>query len=164
MRTDEELMYFMERYLLDELHCTSDEIGKFTRLKNTIYINPYAIWIIPTAVKSYLNIPEASDKRQEMALRMINQMPDFEELYRIDMTKTEVGRAVKYKSIDFEVWLNKEIVSAFCGEINQNHLWHDYSFYTPSKDSLVYVLDDDKNLRGIFIPMYDLLVGSIGEN
>jgi hypothetical protein len=155
MVTDAELMRYMEQYLLDELHSDPDTVGKFTKANNTIYVHPYAIWIIPTDVKCYLNIPKASEKSRKIALDLINKAPDFDEFYRIDITKETSGRAIKYKSIDFDVWLNKEIVTAFCGAIENKKIrgWFDYSFYMTNSKSPVYVLDDDKELRGIFMPL-----------
>lgn len=155
---DDELMLFMERYLLDEFHI-GHSAEKFNWVNDTVYISSYMMWIIPSRVKGFLDIPKASDENIEKALRLMRHIPDWEEFYRIDITdkRAEVNvchNAVKYKSIDFDVWIDEENVKAFCGEIgNKNYGWFQYSFYTTNPEGPIYVFNEDKELRGIMMPL-----------
>ena len=159
MPNDDELILFMERYLLEELHCGHDTIEKFNFMNDTVYISSHAIWVIPTNVKGYLDIQKASEESAEKALRLIRLFPDWEDFYRIDITNEKVminvcKNAIKYQSIDFDVWIPEDLVAAFCGEVgNKNFGWFEYSLYTTNPNGPVYAFNDDKELRGILMPL-----------
>lgn len=169
MRNDDELMLFMERYLLEEFHI-GHSAEKFNWVNDTVYISSYMMWIIPSRVKGFLDIPKASDENIEKALRLIRYIPDWEEFYRIDITRNrrEINcchDAIRYKSIDFDVWIDEDCVRAFCGEIgNKNYDWFHYSFYATNPDGPVYAFNEEKELRGIIMPLSKEFGEKVGEN
>lgn len=166
---DDELMLFMERYLLDEFHI-GHSAEKFNWVNDTVYISSYMMWIIPSRVKGFLDIPKASEENIEKALRLIRNVPDWEEFYRIDITRNrrEINcchDAIRYKSIDFDVWIDEDCVRAFCGEIgNKNYGWFHYSFYATNPDGPVYAFNEEKELRGIIMPLSKEFGEKVGEN